>query len=363
MVDLDLDAKIYDTFKKILIIGKTGSGKSSLCNLLFNGNLNYDSMFKPSSVGDSLLVGKTSKTSFYWNIADRMAYVDTIGVGDTRFSQEHIMDEIGRFIRVSYGGAQKVVLVLKHQRYSIEDIVLSAALLNIFTDQNAFIVVMTSCPVDFNFDGWLKSDAEVKEIQQIITGVARGRDRIQKMLIHFVETMRNCDLKFKFNLNPEKDIFDLRFNFNNTNFSKLKNEINNSKRPYYGKVDVRFSEALNAIIEEYYKQEFDPRPYLEKTGISWRHYIGCCPICTNELEFKKYMLSRCNHYICLICLSKVNECPLCKRRFSRSRVSDPLIRSISGYETPPIMSGNHDHVVSNFGVLNIDDDKSETDFR
>ncbi|GBB96836.1 hypothetical protein RclHR1_02850007 [Rhizophagus clarus] len=109
--------------KKILIVGRTGGGKSTLANVLTNSN-----EFKESAYA----INETKyfrKKEFEWNEDDKtkdnkednFRVVDTIGVGDTKLSTENTLFKIADGILLMPEGISHVLFVI-NGRFTKEEI-------------------------------------------------------------------------------------------------------------------------------------------------------------------------------------------------------------------------------------------------
>jgi len=68
--------------RNVLLIGRTGNGKSTLGNVLINKNNRFEEVFKESSGGISKTRAKQSEVFEYEGTNYRI--IDTIGIGDTK---------------------------------------------------------------------------------------------------------------------------------------------------------------------------------------------------------------------------------------------------------------------------------------
>jgi len=107
--------------RNIILIGKTGAGKSTLGNLLVNKNGKFEDVFKTSA-------GSVSETKKYQGEeleTDGIKYriVDTIGLGDTKLMTKEVFFELADAIRNYFkdDGINQVLFVIDG-RFTQEDL-------------------------------------------------------------------------------------------------------------------------------------------------------------------------------------------------------------------------------------------------
>lgn len=98
--------------KKILLIGRSGRGKSTLANVLLNKNDNFEEVFKESSGS----VSETKKIQFeeFENKDSDINYliIDTPGIGDTKMSDNEVLDIIAEAVYLAKDGLGQVLFVV-----------------------------------------------------------------------------------------------------------------------------------------------------------------------------------------------------------------------------------------------------------
>jgi len=96
--------------KKILLIGRSGRGKSTLANVLLNKNDNFEEVFKESSGSTS----ETKKIQFEEFEDKDINYlvIDTPGIGDTKMSDNEVLDIIAEAVYLAKDGLSQVLFVV-----------------------------------------------------------------------------------------------------------------------------------------------------------------------------------------------------------------------------------------------------------
>lgn len=105
--------------RNILLIGKTGNGKSTLANVLVNDN----KKFKESSSTTST-TKKTQVEEFAMKINDKEVIyrvIDTIGIGDTQLTPQEVLNRVAEACHEIRNGLSQIFFVTK-DRFTEEEL-------------------------------------------------------------------------------------------------------------------------------------------------------------------------------------------------------------------------------------------------
>jgi predicted GTPase len=103
--------------KTILVVGLTGSGKSTLCNSIINKSGEESFLTSPFSTSD----GATGCTrDFQVNITPSEAVLDTVGFGDPKFDPQEIFEKFKNALERAGNKVTHVIFVVKKGRFSQE---------------------------------------------------------------------------------------------------------------------------------------------------------------------------------------------------------------------------------------------------
>src|SRR3954451_11306407 len=113
--------------KNILLIGRTGGGKSTLANTLINQNNNFEEVFKESA-------GSVSETKnvqikeFIVNItedgSERVRYlvIDTAGFGNTKLTDKEVLELMLEMVKIVGNDGLTKIFFVTNSRFTTEEI-------------------------------------------------------------------------------------------------------------------------------------------------------------------------------------------------------------------------------------------------
>lgn len=155
---IQLQAKLSNQ-RNILLIGRTGKGKSTLANVLTNTNKFKESEFAVSET-KNIQIGQFKYQGIKYQV------IDTVGIGDTKLSEQEVLHKIAEAVHaVRYGLSQ--VLFITSGRFTHEERIIYEELLKkaIF-DQNIAnytTIVRTNFP---NFRNETKCQADIAKMKE-----------------------------------------------------------------------------------------------------------------------------------------------------------------------------------------------------
>ena len=113
-VDASLSAKHK---RRIILVGYTGAGKSTVANCLFNRRgSHYHIQSHPFRTSDSA-TGCTSNATILSN--DELVLIDTVGFGDPRFNQTSVIETFQQGLAMLNNTVDLVVFVMKRDRFGV----------------------------------------------------------------------------------------------------------------------------------------------------------------------------------------------------------------------------------------------------
>ncbi|CAG8712261.1 12827_t:CDS:2, partial [Funneliformis caledonium] len=156
MPDVDLNS---NNERNILLIGRTGNGKSTLGNVLVNKNGDFETVFKESSYG----VSETRDIDTGEFMIDSIKYkvIDTVGLGDTKLNRKEVMYKLGEAAHKTRDGLNQLLFVTS-SRFTEEERFTYNLLREIIFDDD---IVNHTTIVRTNFENFMDED-EIKEDQR-----------------------------------------------------------------------------------------------------------------------------------------------------------------------------------------------------
>lgn len=160
--------------RNILLIGRTGAGKSSLANLL----VGKEEVFKTSA--SSVSETKGYQAEIFEDEISKITYrvIDLIGIGDTQLSEEDTLRELAKVAEILDNGVHRVLFVIKG-RFTKEEVKVFEMLKTIFKSEIAqyCTIIRTRFPSFLNprtfeedYNNLVKEEGNAKPILKSLKG-------------------------------------------------------------------------------------------------------------------------------------------------------------------------------------------------
>jgi GTPase SAR1 family protein len=299
---------------RILLLGGSRVGKSSIINLLLNSDISRQSLQTPAKTADSRVSNGTTdnKVTAYISSAGPVI-IDTVGLTDPRFTQEQIINNLYQIIFNFRIGISLIILVIKHDIFTEEEqklVQLYRSLIPSFFDSCLLVVTHYDNPVAADrltaTENYLKLDhspayktfLDKFPKDRIIVGTLQVdvSNDIDQLLNSRRKAMKDSILNYLNNLNSVK-LFEL----NMRNFNDF----------------VSFVWAFFKLnVNEGYRERL-LRAFVNTNNTEQLQFMDyTCTICTEKVD-QDVFVSKCVHVFHFDCirvwLQHKPTCPNCTR--------------------------------------------------
>jgi energy-coupling factor transporter ATP-binding protein EcfA2 len=307
--------------RRILFVGPTGAGKSTLINILVNDNVTAESLSKPAAASDT----SSGQTAFFTTYYDfpHSAYTDSIGLGDNRFEPEMVMNSLKSIVKNSTVGYNKIYICIQYGRISSDTRGYIDLLIAIFGEE-----VLEWCSIIFthcNDQTMTKEQYLLKNRED--EGVVKMINQVHTVI--FGNNMTDQDPDMETLLQKRRNVF----------LNKIKQDINDTAKKQYFRLDPEdFAERIWRILEILFapllssftkastvageiKRLAEAAVITMQAG-HYSNYFGECPICQEDVtDGNAPVITKCNHVFHKVCLEKGvsgkadRTCPICRMKF------------------------------------------------
>ncbi|XP_012563599.1 uncharacterized protein LOC100213925 [Hydra vulgaris] len=302
--------------KVVVVVGSTGTGKSTIINMLYNDSVLKENLNQPCEIG-ATSNSVTKKMLWLFNARDLTIYADTVGLSDPHQSDLQIATDLKKFLETSKGGVHCIIIVLKYGRITREERINLEIIEKLFDKSwiNNCIVVATFFDGEVNSDtqmidddaqekaiiGWTHDDVETSSLfnkvkgKVILTDNSLGRHEQANRKLR-----QQCLDKLKLFIESCTDLvapapitwLDIVHRLLEKWFSFYRVKAAND----------RMKKIIDHLAKEYEKDQLQTND---------------CPVCLENVLYKDMAQTRCNHifhYKCI--LLAINErggpCPICR---------------------------------------------------
>jgi nicotinamide riboside kinase len=304
--------------RRVLFIGPSGGGKSTLINVLFNKKVTADAMSGPAATGDTS-TGQTTFFITYHDFPDN-AYTDSIGLGDPRFKAENVMDSLKSVLEMASIGYNKIYICLQYGRISADTRRYIELITTVFGKSvlKWSSIIFTHCNDEtMTKEKYLRKNSEDTDIVAIIN---------QVKTVRFGDNMTDENREMDNVLHRRREDFHRR----------IRQDLDNtSKREYFqlpkrnlitraqAIVKILFGSLpkVNAIVSDI--KMFARAVAAAMHSSKYRNYFGECSICMEDVtDANQPVMTQCSHVYHEACLMRwvrenpAKSCPICRTTFN-----------------------------------------------
>lgn len=234
--------KLREGKRNILLIGRTGNGKSTLANVLVNKNDSFEEIFAQGNLAISKTRNIQSAEFEYKGINYRV--IDTVGIDDTNCSQEKVLDELARACLYVKGDVSQIFFVTRN-RFTKEEKLAYNLLSEVIFDKNVseYTTIVRTGFHNFEDPEECQEDQKALKENEEITDLIRDNVKI----IH----VNNPPLEYKVDSDINRQQIDLNKKIRKRSREKLLECLEECSGIYESQNFYwRFYEELEKLIEE-----------------------------------------------------------------------------------------------------------------
>ncbi|CAE7339251.1 Gimap4 [Symbiodinium natans] len=286
----------------ILVVGETGTGKSTIVNMLYNQDSSVSCCQQPCQTG-ATASSVTKASAMHLNIRTGWLHVDTVGVGDPDLQTPDILDNIRKFIRDTSLGVHAVVVVMKMGRVSQGTRANMRLLEHLFHAEGVKsngLLLLTHWQgelgeEDKDLEEWMGEDKQIIDLVGRFNQVVLTNNQIRGRAA-YPECREQCLRK--------------RRSFIDCQEAKIKARA------------VGLWEVFQDIVSSFFHSLAGHVLSLQGLVVGSHNlptFCGECAVCLEQTELSTACKLSCNHSFHERCLEGLTHCPIC-----RAEVTDVL---------------------------------------
>ena len=307
--------------RRVLFIGPAGAGKSTIINVLINNQVYAEAMLRPAGTGDTTS-GQTAFFTTYYDFPD-YAYTDSIGLGDSRFRPEDVMDSLKSVLKMASVGYNKIYICLQYGRITTDTRKYIELITTVFGKSvlKWSSIIFTRCNdqtmTKENFLRKNSADTDIVDIINQVNTVIFGDNMVDKdPEIEKLLCKRRRDfldrIKRDLDETASAEIFQLK---KRSMIARAQQMV----RMLFGS-NPKVSSILSDI------RSFAQTVAATMQSSKYHNYFGECTICLEDVtDEKQPIITQCSHMYHEACLlrwirdDRSPSCPVCRTRFDNSQ--------------------------------------------
>ena len=307
--------------RRVLFIGPTGAGKSTLVNILINNKVTVEAMSSPAKADDTSS-GQTAFFTTYYDFPD-IAYTDSIGFGDHRFNANDVMKSLKSVLKNASIGYNKIYICLEYGRISVDIRNYIDLIVNLFGKgvlQWSSIIFTRCNDSAMTKEKYLMKNSQDTDIVTLIN---------QMKTVIFGDNMTDNDPEM------ERFLYKRRQEFLN----RIRQDLDETLKKEYFQLSkqnliARVQKVAKIIFGSFPKviamvsdiKAFASAVASAMQSSKYRNYYGECSICTENItDENKPVMTQCSHVYHEACLMQWvrvqvdKDCPICRAKFGQQQ--------------------------------------------
>eukprot|EP00117_Sycon_ciliatum_P007389 scpid88476/ scgid10519/ len=306
-----------------LVLGRSGSGKTTIINMLINNGYLPDDCNGPNKIGHGAAAG-TASAKFSIALESKLLLCDTIGFGDRMRAEHEILKNLQNIYNSAKIGINCIIVVAKCQRWCQEDILLIDIIDRLFESKWPQQAILVLTHYEGSLDGkekalkdWCSGDEQATGIVRRFKHVILTNNGTTPLLATACENYRKECLK---TLVSSIRSFDSHV---------VRKVVKLTDLLFYviGKLQEIFGALPNPSVATF--KRF--RTLATQSNNDEYEFCSCgtCGICSKEIPIEQVASAACGHQFHQQCVSDHEAktkatapdaetlCPICNRRISK----------------------------------------------